>query len=132
MDPRSQLNISLMGHIDSGKTTLAGHLAYLFEIECEESKPFYERFEAANIQPTFKFAWVLSGRMIQQRERGITIEPKLLYFDSPDCKFTLTDCPGHRDFTKNMIRGTTQADVGILVVSANFGEFEAGIRNDFI
>jgi len=62
-----------------------------------------------------------------ERERGITIDIALWKFETAKYYFTIIDAPGHRDFIKNMITGTSQADVGILVIASGTGEFEAGI-----
>jgi len=62
-----------------------------------------------------------------ERERGITIDIALWKFETPKYYFTIIDAPGHRDFIKNMITGTSQADCAILVIASPTGEFEAGI-----
>ncbi|KAF7306971.1 hypothetical protein MIND_00489900 [Mycena indigotica] len=78
---------------------------------------------------SFKYAWVLD-KLKAERERGITIDIALWKFETPKFVVTVIDAPGHRDFIKNMITGTSQADCAILIIAGGTGEFEAGISKD--
>ena len=69
-------------------------------------------------------------KLKSEHERGITIDIALWKFETPKYYVTIIDAPGHRDFIKNMITGTSQADCGVLIIASGTGEFEAGITKN--
>merc|ERR1712180_93933 len=123
------INIVVIGHVDSGKATSTGHMIY----KCGGiDKRVIEKFEKEAQEMgkgSFKYAWVLD-KLKAARERGITIDIQLMNFTTAKYYVTIIDAPGHRDFIKNMITGTSQADCGVLIIASGTGEFEAGISKN--
>lgn len=114
------LNVVFVGHVDHGKSTTIGRLMFdsgkVSPEELEKLKAEAQKHGKAG----FEFAFVMD-RVKEERERGVTIDLAYEKLITNKYEVTIIDAPGHKDFVKNMITGTSQADAAFLTISAKDG-----------
>ena len=123
MAAKPNVTLAIMGPIDTGKSTLIGHLLYKIGAVSNKEMANMEHLANSYGRGSFKFAFILNRSKLE-RERCISINGTLKHLEMEDRITTFVDLPGHRDFCKNIFRNMSIADYCVLVVSAVEREFE--------
>ncbi|HME05284.1 MAG TPA: GTP-binding protein [Solirubrobacteraceae bacterium] len=126
------LRLSTAGSVDDGKSTLIGRLLYdtkqIFEDQLEHVEQASERRGG---EGALDLALLTDG-LRAEREQGITIDVAYRYFATPRRRFIIADCPGHRQYTRNMVTGASTADLAVVLIDARRGVLEQSKRHAFI
>lgn len=123
---RPKLSVAFIGHVDSGKSTIAGHLLQLCNAVDHATIQKRDAIAESLGKGSSKYAFTLD-RLPTERERGLTIDTSMWSLQTSRFAFTLLDTPGHQDYTKNMITGVSLADAAVLVTSAVEDDFKTNM-----
>lgn len=124
---KEHVNLIFIGHVDAGKSTLGGSILYATGMVDERTMDKYKREAKEAGRETWYLSWALDINK-EERAKGKTIEVGRGFFETEKRRYTILDAPGHKTFVPNMIGGASQADIGILVISARKGEYETGFE----
>lgn len=124
---KEHVNLIFIGHVDAGKSTLGGSILYATGMVDERTMEKYKREAKEAGRETWYLSWALDLTK-EERAKGKTVEVGRGFFETEKRRYTILDAPGHKTFVPNMIGGASQADIGILVISARKGEYETGFE----
>jgi bifunctional enzyme CysN/CysC len=126
-----RLRFATVGSVDDGKSTLIGRLLYdsksIFEDQLEHIESVSKRRGDDYVDLS-----LLTDGLRAEREQGITIDVAYRYFATPKRSFIIADCPGHIQYTRNMITGASNVDLAIVLVDARTGVVEQTRRHSLL
>ena len=125
------LRLATAGSVDDGKSTLIGRLLYDSKAVMEDQLASVEKTSRERGHDYTDLALVTDG-LRSEREQGITIDVAYRYFATPKRKFIIADTPGHIQYTRNMVTGTSTAQLAIVLVDARHGLLEQSRRHAFL
>ena len=125
------VRIATTGSVDDGKSTLIGRLLYdskqIFQDQLDAVEDASRRRGTDYIDLA-----LLTDGLRAEREQGITIDVAYRYFATPKRKFVLADTPGHIQYTRNMVTGSSTANIALILVDARNGVLEQTRRHSFL
>ncbi|MEE8405595.1 MAG: sulfate adenylyltransferase subunit CysN [Acidimicrobiia bacterium] len=125
------VRLATTGSVDDGKSTLIGRLLYdskqIFQDQLEEVEDASKRLGTDYVDLA-----LLTDGLRAEREQGITIDVAYRYFDTPRRKFILADTPGHIQYTRNMVTGSSTANIALILVDVRKGVLEQTKRHSFL
>jgi bifunctional enzyme CysN/CysC/sulfate adenylyltransferase subunit 1 len=129
--PIEILRFNTCGSVDDGKSTLIGRLLYDSKSLMEDQLETLEQSADLTGGGQINLANLTDG-LRAEREQGITIDVAYRYFATPRRKFIVADTPGHVQYTRNMVTGSSTANLSVVLVDARQGVIEQSRRHTFI
>ena len=128
--PPTLFRFATAGSVDDGKSTLVGRLLHDSKAILADQLEQVARTSAERgfAHGDFDFALLTDG-LRAEREQGITIDVAYRYFSTGSRSFILADCPGHVQYTRNMVTGATTADAVIVLIDGRKGVLEQTRRH---
>merc|ERR1712125_76953 len=121
------MNVVFIGHVDAGKSTTCGNILFLCNCVDERQVEKYQKEAKDKNRESWFLAYIMDTNE-EEKAKGKTVEVGRAHFETENKRFTILDAPGHKSYVPNMIGGASQADIGVLLISARKGEFETGFE----
>jgi bifunctional enzyme CysN/CysC len=130
---KTMLRFITCGSVDDGKSTLIGRLLYdskmIFEDQLDALAADSRKVGTQGAE--IDFALLVDG-LAAEREQGITIDVAYRFFNTEKRKFIVADCPGHEQYTRNMVTGASTADLAVILIDARKGVLVQTRRHSYI